>query len=231
MTSRSSSDRKQLPPQKKVRLILQRLGETTERPAHATRLAPLDSLVLTILSQNTNDRNSGRAFEQLKARFARWEEVLAASVEELAQTIHSAGLENIKADRIQEVLGRIAADRGELDLEFLRALSPAEAHAYLLNLPGIGRKTVAVVLLFTFDMPFFPVDTHVLRVSKRLGLIPELIDADRAHDLYDAMLKPEQMLPLHLALIWHGRRVCAARRPRCDSCVLLDLCPQVGVAT
>ena len=103
------------------------------------------------------------------------------------------------------MLGRIAADRGELDLEFLRALPPAEAHAYLLNLPGIGRKTVAVVLLFTFDMPFFPVDTHVLRVSKRLGLVPELIDADRAHDLYDAMLKPEQMLPLHLALIWHGR--------------------------
>jgi endonuclease III len=231
VTSRSSSDRKQLPPQKKVRLILQRLGETTERPAHATRLAPMDSLVLTILSQNTNDRNSGRAFEQLKARFATWGEVLDAPAEELARTIHSAGLENIKSGRIQEVLGRIAADRGELDLEFLRALPPPEAHDYLLSLPGIGRKTAAVVLLFTFDLPFFPVDTHVLRVSKRLGLIPPQVDADRAHDLYGEMLKPEQMLPLHLALIWHGRRVCAAQRPRCDACVLLDLCPQAGVAS
>lgn len=197
---------------------------------HAVKRDPIDSLVATVLSQNTSDANSGRAFAQLKARFPTWDRVLAARPQQIATAIRSGGLAEIKSRRIKLILLRIVADRGRLDLSFLSDLSTEEARDYLVSLPGIGKKTAAVVLLFAMEKPVFPVDTHVLRVSKRLGLIPPKTTMDRAHDLFDGMLKAGQMLPLHLGLIQHGREVCIAARPRCDECVLSDLCPRVGVS-
>jgi endonuclease-3 len=217
------------PPKARIPLILKRLGRTRKRPTHARALAPLDSLMLTVLSQNTTDANSGRAFAQLQARFPSWEEVLAARPQEIAAAIRSGGLAEIKSRRIKQILRRIEQDRGRLDLGFLRRLPTPEVHDYLLGLPGVGRKTAAVVLLFSLHRPVFPVDTHVLRVSKRLGLIPPSTTMDRAHDVYAEMLEPDQMLDLHLGLIRHGREMCIARWPRCTVCLLRDLCPQLGV--
>jgi endonuclease-3 len=199
-------------------------------PHRARRLTPLDSLVLTVLSQNVNDRNSDRAFSQLRARFPTWQAVAEAPLEQVMEAVQPAGLMRQKAVRLKEVLRRVDEDRGEYDLAFLGRLPPEEAWAYLRGIPGIGPKTAAVVLLFEFGMPFFPVDTHVLRVSRRLGLVPPKATADRAHESFARMLQPEQMLPLHLDLIEHGRRICFARRPRCPICPLLEVCPQVGVA-
>ena len=236
MTSPSSSrrpavagDLKKLPSEKRVPLILKRLGKQYEIPEHARRLPLLDSLVLTVLSQNTNDENSGRAFQELRARFPTWEAALQAPRRQFESAIRVGGLAEIKSGRIQEILRRIQQERGKLDLGFLRRRPVAEVREYLLSLPGIGRKTAAVVMLFQLDLPVFPVDTHVHRVSRRLGLIPPNASAERAHDMFDAMLRPKQMFPLHVGLILHGRRICAARRPRCPECPLLELCPQVGV--
>jgi endonuclease-3 len=192
---------------------------------------PLDSLMLTVLSQNTTDANSGRAFEQLRERFPSWKQVAAARTSQVAAAIRSGGLAEIKSGRIKQILRRIEEDHGKLALDFLREMPPDEVRSYLLSLPGVGRKTAAVVMLFALDMPAFPVDTHVLRVSKRLGLIPPKTTMDRAHDLFADVVEPRQMAILHLGLIRHGREVCAARWPRCPECRLLDLCPQIGVTT
>jgi len=231
VTSPSSCDLTTLPPGKRIALILRRLGKEYQIPAHARRLPLLDSLVLTVLSQNTNDSNSGRAFAQLKARFPTWKAALVAPRRQVETAIRVGGLAEIKSRRIQEMLRRIQQERGKLGLQFLRKMSVEEARAYLLGLPGIGRKTAAVLMLFQLDLPVFPVDTHIHRVSKRLGLIPPKASAERAHDVFDEMLKPKQMFPLHVGLITHGRRVCSAQRPRCAECALLDLCPQVGLTT
>lgn len=252
MAKTSSSSLKKLPAIDRIPLILERLGRTTRRPVHARRASPLDSLMLTVLSQNTTDANSGRAFEQLKARFPKWEDVLNARPREIADTIRSGGLGEIKSGRMKQILERIEKERGRLDLGFLRRMPMADVREYLLGLPGIGRKTAAVVMLFSLGMPAFPVDTHVLRVSRRLGLVPPRTTMDQAHDLYEGMLKPARgsggnrrrsspggsdagdaalMLDLHLGLIRHGRTVCIARRPRCSACRLLDLCPRIGVTT
>jgi endonuclease-3 len=229
VTSPSSSELKRLPPEKRIPLLLKRLGKQYALPEHARRLPLLDSLVLTVLSQNTNDGNSGRAFAQLKARFPTWEAVLKAPRRQVAAAIRVGGLAEIKSGRIQQILRRIQQEQGKLDLEFLRQMPVDGVQGYLLSLPGIGRKTAAVLMLFQLDLPVFPVDTHIHRVSKRLGLVPPTTSAERAHDMFDAMLKPKQMFPLHVGLILHGRGVCTARRPRCPECLLLDLCPQVGV--
>jgi len=209
--------------------ILRRLAGRRRKPVHARHRDPLDSLVGTVLSQNTTDANSGPAFARLKERFPDWESAARARVSQIAAPIRSGGLADIKAARIKRILQQIERDRGRLELDFLDDLPLDEARDYLTGLPGVGPKTAACVLLFSLDRPVFPVDTHVLRVSKRLGLIPPNTSMERAHELFADMLKPRQMLPLHLGLIWHGREVCSARRPRCESCRLADLCPRIGV--
>lgn len=218
------------PPLARISLILRRLRGDYGRPVHAVERDPLDSLIGTVLSQNTTDANSGPAFDRLKGRFPSWEAVSEARPAQIAAAIRSGGLAEIKARRIRHILAQIDKDRGRLDLGFLRRLSADQAREYLLSLPGVGPKTAACVLLFSLGKPAFPVDTHVLRVSKRLGLIPPTTTMERAHDIFAALLKPTQMLPLHLGLIWHGRRICVARRPRCATCALFELCPRVGVA-
>ncbi|MGB9593490.1 MAG: endonuclease III domain-containing protein [Anaerolineae bacterium] len=194
-----------------------------EPPPPANR-DPLDALVLTILSQNTNDRLRDVAFRRLRAAFPSWEEVRDAPVEAIGQAIQVAGLWKQKAARIKEALQRITAERGTLTLDFLRELPTEEARRYLLSFNGVGPKTAAIILLFTLGMPAFPVDTHVHRVTRRLGLIPDGTGREKAHELLEAILPPETYYAFHINVIRHGRAVCAARRPRCAECPLRDVC-------
>lgn len=190
---------------------------------------PISELVGTILSQNTSDLNSDRAFEALRARFPTWEAVLDADDEAVVETIRAGGLAQVKGPRIKRVLQRIADDVGELSLEHLKPLPPAEARAYLLSLPGVGVKTAACVQAFACGQAALPVDTHVHRLAIRLGLIPPGTNAERAHDLLEAVVLPERQYSLHVHLIRLGRQICRAQRPRCPECPLLDMCPRVGV--
>jgi endonuclease-3 len=198
-------------------------------PAPRTRIDPLDELVATILSQNTSDRNTERSFASLKARFPTWEVVRTAPVEQVVAAIEHGGLAQIKAPRIQRVLDRIRADRGALDLSFLDAMSVDDGRAYLTALNGVGPKTAACVLLFSLGKPALPVDTHVHRVSKRLGLIGARTTAERAHAELERMVAPDAVYAFHMLLIVHGRRVCHAQRPACDACPLSAECPRVDV--
>ncbi|MBI4234598.1 MAG: endonuclease III [Chloroflexi bacterium] len=189
------------------------------------RYEPVAELVFTILSQHTSDANAGRAFHQLEQAFGSWEAVMKADVDDVAAAIWTAGLARQKAPRLQGALRQIKALRGELDLAFLRRLPLAEAKGWLRQLKGVGPKTAAVVLCFSLGMPAMPVDTHVHRVARRLGLIEGRVSAEQAHDLLEAQVAPEQVFPFHVHLITHGRQVCKAQRPRCEACVLEPRCP------
>jgi endonuclease-3 len=196
--------------------------EYGDHPWHARD--PVASLVSTILSQNTNDVNRDRAFEQLQERFPTWEEVRDAPEDEVIDAIRPAGLGPTKGPRIQGALERITGEQGEISLDFLADLPVEEAREWLLNIPGVGPKTAAIVLLFALGMPAFPVDTHVHRVTRRLGLIPEKTSREKAHELLEELVPAELYYPFHLNLIEHGRAVCHARNPECDRCVLQDHC-------
>lgn len=185
---------------------------------------PLDELILTILSQNTTDRNSGRAYRSLRAKYDTWEAVMDAPIPELYETIKSAGLGNIKAPRIQNTLYEILARRGELSLDFLDGLPLEDAKEWLRSLDGIGPKTAACVLLFALGKPAMPVDTHVFRVSRRLGLIGPKVGVELSHRLLEEVLPPEAVYPFHINMIQHGRLICHAQRPNCGACPLADTC-------
>ena len=189
---------------------------------------PLDELVLTILSQSTTDHNSGMAYAALRARLPTWEEVLDAPVEEVYAAIRPAGLGNVKAPRIQQTLRRVQERAGRLSLDHLEAMPLDEARAWLTDLEGIGPKTAACVLLFALGRPALPVDTHVHRVSRRLGLIGPRVSAAAAHALLEGALPPEAVYAFHLNMIRHGRETCAARAPACGRCPLADLCDFSG---
>jgi endonuclease-3 len=184
----------------------------------------MDELVSCILSQNTNDTNRDRAFDALKARYSSWEAVRDAPAEELIDTIRSAGLGNQKGPRIQAILRHIEVERGAFDIDFLAQLPIEEAKAWLMNLGGIGPKTAAIVLLFAYNRPAFPVDTHVHRVGQRIGFLPEGISADKAHPLMEAITPPEDYYEFHINLIRHGREMCHARKPECGRCPLTTMC-------
>lgn len=187
------------------------------------KLPVIDELVLTILSQNTSASNCNLAFERLKNRFGTWEEVRQADANDIAEAIKPGGLANIKAPRIKRILEQIKQRHRELDLEWLNKLSDAEALDYLLGFEGVGRKTAACVLMFAMGRPVLPVDTHVHRVAERLGLIGR-VDADKAHDLLQAMIAPEEVYSFHVNMIAHGREVCRAANPRCGQCILSKEC-------
>ncbi len=190
----------------------------------ARKLPPLDELVMTILSQHTNDANMFRAFEALKERFPTWEEVLAAPQEEVAKFIRSSGMYNLKAKRIQTTLNEIKKRVGKLDLSHLETMELEEAKKWLISLHGVGPKTAAIVLLFSFERPVLPVDTHVWRVTKRLGLIEENVSSEKAHVLLEQII-PRSCIPsLNKNLVRHGREVCRAQHPKCDECFLSGLC-------
>ncbi len=192
----------------------------------------IDELVGTVLSQHTSDVNSARAFARLKARFSGWEQVAHAPAAEVEEAIRCGGMAAQKARRIGLILTAIAEREGRIDLSRLHDLDDQAAEAYLTSLPGVGPKTAACVLAFSMGRAAFPIDTHVHRIAIRLGWIPAGTTADRAHRLLAPRVPADIRYDLHLALITHGRTVCLARRPRCQECVLLDLCPygQTGVS-
>jgi endonuclease-3 len=209
----------------KIDVVLERLGERYDHPTRGEpRLDAVSELVLTILSQNTADVNSFRAFTALRERYPTWEAVLDAPTDELTDVIRPGGLAPTKAPRIQHVLAEVLADRGSLDLAFLADLPLEEARDWLTALPGIGRKTASIVLMFCFGMPALPVDTHVFRVAQRLGLLPPKANLAKAHDLLERALEPDEMYPFHVELIRHGRDTCRAPRPICSLCPLTDIC-------
>jgi len=190
---------------------------------------PLDTLIRTVLSQNTSDVNSHRAFKQLKARFPYWEQAATARVDAIERSIRSGGISHQKAPRIKAILAAVRENTGAYSLEGLRDLDTAQAMDYLTGLPGVGPKTAAVVCVFNLGKPVFPVDTHVFRVSKRLGLVPVEANTEKTFTLLDAAVPDTLKFRLHINLIRHGRAVCIARRPRCSLCPLLTICPRVGV--
>lgn len=185
----------------------------------------MSELVLTILSQHTNDTLSGKAFARLLATFPTWDAIADAPPEAITEAIRDGGLARQKAPRIKAVLERIRAERGAWDLGFLTDLPLGEAKRWLTALPGVGPKTAACVLMFALGRPALPVDTHVFRVSRRLGLIGAKVTEAAAHAVLEAQVPPVEMYAFHVALIKHGRYTCTAQRPRCADCVLNDICP------
>lgn len=205
--------------------IVDRLSALYGEPELRTHHDPITELILTILSQNTSDTNSGRAFMRLISRFPTWEPVMAADPSEIEKEIAVGGLAKTKAPRIKKIVEEVWARRGSFDLTFLGEMPLEESKEWLRSLPGVGPKTAACVLMFALGKPALPVDTHVHRVSQRLGLVPARATAEKAHDILEAMLAPDEVYAFHISLIKHGRRMCHAQRPKCGDCPLLEGCP------
>jgi endonuclease-3 len=210
---------------RRVRTILARLEKRWGAMEPPRRADPLDELVLTVLSQHTSDLNAERAFAQLRAVFPRWDDVMSAPTAAVADAIRSGGLADTKAPRIQAILRAVDDREGRLDLSRLRGVSDEDARAYLTSLPGVGPKTAAVVLSFALGRDAIPVDTHVHRVSRRLGLIPANANAEKADRLLHDLVPDGLRTRLHVALIRLGREICKAPAPLCRQCPLKDLCP------
>lgn len=212
-------------PRERALDIHERLRAFYGEPGPRLLQDPLSELIQTVLSQNTADVNSDRAYANLLDRYGgNWDAVRDAPVEAIAETIRIGGLAEIKAARIKAILEAIAERVGELDLCFLRELPMEEGRAFLRSLGGVGPKTAACVLLFACGKPVLPVDTHVHRVSQRLGMVPEKAAAERAHELLEELIPSDLVYSYHMLLIRHGREVCKAQRPRCGECPVLDLC-------
>jgi endonuclease III len=209
------------PERRRVRAIRDRLREMYGQPVNEPHGDAIAELVRTVLSQHTNDRNRDRAFDSLRERLPTWEEVRDAPVSEVEEGIRPGGLAKQKAPRIQAILEQLG---DEPDLDWLRDVPREEALAYLTSLPGVGRKTAACVLIFTWDVPEIPVDVHVYRVGGRLGLFPPKASFERAHDEMMAIVDPEDAYELHMNLIQHGRQICRPT-PRCGECALRRMCP------
>jgi endonuclease-3 len=218
------------PRAQRVRAIRDRLRLLYGIPRAGPHGHPIAELVLTVLSQSTNDRNRDVAYLGLRQRFATWEAVRDAPVDELEAAIRPGGISNVKSARIKAILRAISDSPpgDELSLDWLVDLTVPQAEAYLCSLPGVGRKTAACVLLFALGMRDIPVDTHVSRVGMRLGLLRAGAPFEELHDTMLAITPPGQELELHLNLLRHGRRTCHARRPDCGACALARMCPSAG---
>jgi endonuclease-3 len=204
--------------------IHERLLEFYGEPVWRNPLPAIDELVSTILSQNTNDLNRDRAFNALRARFGTWEEVRDAQTMDVVNAIRPAGLANQKGPRIQQVLRSITEERGSLDLSFLEKLTVDEARAWLTRFNGVGPKTAAIVLCFSLNKPAFPVDTHIYRVTGRIGLRPEEMTVEHAHPHLESLFPPETYYAAHLNIIRLGREICTARKANCEICPIRKLC-------
>jgi endonuclease III len=210
---------------RRVAAIRDRLRDVYGVPIMAPHEQPLDELILTVLSQSTNDRNRDVAYERLRERFPSWEAVLNAPNHEVEEAIRPGGISKVKSARIQEILRAIDAHPQGLDLSWLRDVPVPEGQAYLTSLPGVGRKTAACVLLFAYGLHDVPVDTHVSRVGMRLRLLRPGAPFEELHDEMLALTAPGEELELHVNLLRHGRRTCHARRPDCPGCALRRMCP------
>ena len=217
------SDRKaaQVTPRDVMSLLGEEYGPFEWQP----RYDPASELVYTILSQHTSDVNSERAFRALMATFGSLEAIAAADVADIEDAIRSGGLAKTKAPRIKAILNEVMRKVGSYDLSFLAEMPLEDAKAWLKELDGVGPKTAAIILCFSLGLPAMPVDTHIYRVSRRLGFIGPKVSAEQAHDILEPMVEPEDVFAFHLYLINHGRQVCKARRPRCADCVLAWGCP------
>lgn len=208
----------------RIRDICAMLEGEYGRPDTKPRYGPLDEFILTILSQNTSAVNYTRAFERLRERYGSWEAVRTASVAEIEDAIRPGGLARIKAPRIKQALDEILERTGGLSLDFLADMPDEEAREYLIGFDGVGIKTASCVLMFSLNRPMLPVDTHVHRISMRLGLIDEKVSAESAHHELQAMVPDELVYSFHVGLVTHGRRICKTQNPACDACALLVLC-------
>ncbi len=217
----SSPDRRL---QRRAIKVHEKLLEAFGAPTWGQPAAPIDELISTILSQNTSDTNRDRAFTALCRRFPTWGNVRDAGQEDVIETIRSAGLANQKGPRIQNVLREITAERGNLDLSFLADLPLEEARRWLTKFHGVGPKTAAIVLQFSLNRPAFPVDTHIYRVTGRIGLRPAKMSVEQAHVYLEKLFPPETYYPVHLNLIRLGRQVCHPRKPDCPHCPVRSLC-------
>jgi len=209
---------------RRVIAVHEKLLETFGEPIWRNPLPAMDELVSTILSQNTNDVNRDRGFNALRAKLPTWEAVRDAKAEDVIAAIKPAGLANQKGPRIQQVLRAITEERGSLNLDFLADLPVEEARAWLTKFNGVGPKTAAIVLCFSLNMPAFPVDTHIYRVSGRIGLRPEKMTVEQAHPHLESVFPPETYYAAHLNLIRLGREICGARKPNCPKCPIIKLC-------
>ena len=213
-----------------ARRVMSALDEAYGRPQWSPRYPPVDELVYTVLSQNTADVNTDRSFAELRRRFPTWEQVRDADPGDIAKAIAHGGLGQIKAPRIKAILAALSERTGRPDLSELDGMTDSAALDYLQSLPGVGPKTAACVLLFSLGRPAMPVDTHVHRVARRLGIIDRRVTAEQAHALLGALAGPDPLdiYALHVDLVRHGRRICHARRPDCDRCPLAGFCPSAG---
>ncbi len=213
-----------MPPSRRIRAVHRRLLKQQGPFAPKPRLDPLDELVTTVLSQHTSDVNTARAFASLKDRFPRWEDVLRSPTRAVADAIRPGGLADQKAPRIKAILAEVVRREGATSLDRLNDLGDDEVEDYLCSLPGVGPKTAACVLVFSLGRDAFPIDTHVHRVTRRLGWIAGNASAGAAHRILKEAVPAELRYELHMQLIAHGRTICKARMPRCSDCVLFGLC-------
>ncbi|MBH77500.1 MAG: hypothetical protein CL897_04650 [Dehalococcoidia bacterium] len=205
--------------------IMKTLGKLYGEPISRPHGDPVAELVLTVLSQNTSDKNSGRAFVQLMRNYPSWESIAEAPLEELIATIKTGGLAQQKAPRIKRILKAVQERAPDWSLAFLEEEPIEQSRAWLRGLPGVGPKTAACVLLFALGQPALPVDTHVERVAKRLALLPPKTTPEQAHQYLEELVAPREYFRFHMLLIKHGRRTCSARAPNCQACPLEEECP------
>lgn len=208
-----------------IQTILDTLERRYPRKPYTPHQLPLDELIQTILSQNTSDINSRPAFRRLKKVFSKWDELLTADIETIMEPIKEAGLGKIKAQRIRDALREITSKRGLLELDFLNGMPVREAREWLKALPGVGDKTASCVLLFSFGKPALPVDTHIYRITRRLGLIGEKTTLKEAPGQLENVILPDDIYYFHTTIIEHGRQTCSARKPKCTLCILKQVCP------
>ena len=208
----------------RLNLVADRLFEYFGEPTWRFKLPAVDELVCTILSQNTNDINRDKAFQALKAQYSDWQSVLQAEPAELQRVIAIAGLASQKGPAIQNALRMIFEERGDFDLDWLVEKTSEEAREWLLGLKGVGPKTAAIVMVFSLGMPAFPVDTHIYRVSGRIGLRPQAFNVEKTHAYFLEIGESARFGPLHINLIELGRRICHPRKPACPKCPICDLC-------
>lgn len=208
----------------KTNRVIASLENEYGRPRHGKRKDPLAELVFTILSQHTSDTNRDRAWDSLWKKFGSWDEIAMAPQSKIENAIRMGGLAPTKSKVIKNVLARVNKDQGAYSLDLLDDMGMEEAEAYLRSFKGVGIKTIRCVQVFSLRQPAFPVDTHIFRITKRLGLVPEKADPETAHRIMQSLTPPDEVLPFHMNLIAHGRRICKAGRPLCDSCVLSRSC-------
>lgn len=208
-----------------ISLLEKEYGKVKWKP----RLEPLDELIYTVLSQNTSDINSERAFKRLNDTFKTWDELAEADESKIEKAIRGGGLFRIKSIRLKDILQGIKKDRDSLSLDFLKDMDMEEARAWLRKFPGVGPKTAACVLVFALGRPAFPVDTHVHRVTRRLGLAPFKSTPEQTASTLEKITPQKYIYQLHVHMVWHGRRVCRARRPEFGNCILEQICPKIGV--